>query len=41
MLSDPSVWEKVKSKAVSVKVEEGVTVSASPRLIVESDVEEK
>jgi hypothetical protein len=40
-LSDQSVWEKVKSKAVSVKVEEGVTVSASPRLIVESDVEEK
>lgn len=40
-LSDPSVWEKVKTKAVAVKVEEGVTVSASPRLIVESDVEEK
>jgi hypothetical protein len=40
-LSDPSIWEKVKNKAVSVKVEEGVTVSASPRLIVESDVEEK
>jgi len=41
VLSDPAVWERVKSKAVAVKVEEGVTVSASPRLIVESDVEEK
>ncbi|MFN0103066.1 MAG: carboxypeptidase-like regulatory domain-containing protein [Bryobacteraceae bacterium] len=39
--SDPAVWERLKSKAVAVKVEEGVTVSAAPRLIVESDVDEK
>ena len=40
-LSDPAIWEKLKSKAVAVKVEEGVTVPAAPRLIVESDVDEK
>ncbi|MSV32322.1 MAG: carboxypeptidase regulatory-like domain-containing protein [Bryobacterales bacterium] len=40
-LSDPATWEKLKGKAVAVKVEEGVTVPAAPRLIVESDVEEK
>ena len=39
--SDPATWEKLKGKAVAVKVEEGVTVPAAPRLIVESDVEEK
>jgi hypothetical protein len=41
MLSDPALWERVKSRAVSVKVEEGGTVPASPRLINESDLDEK
>jgi len=40
-LGDPAIWEKLKTKAVRVKVEEGVTVPAAPRLILESDVEEK
>lgn len=39
-VGDPAVWEKVKSKAVAVKVGEGETNRAAPRLIVETDVEE-
>jgi hypothetical protein len=40
-LGDAAVWERLKSKAVAVKVEEGGTVTASPRLISESDLDEK
>lgn len=40
-ISDPATWEKVKGKAVSVKVDEGGTVTGSPRLISESDLDEK
>ena len=40
-LSDPAAWERVKGKAASVKVEEGGTVTGSPRLISESDLDEK
>jgi hypothetical protein len=40
-LSEPAVWERVKGKAASVKVEEGGTVTGSPRLITESDLDEK
>jgi hypothetical protein len=40
-LNDPAVWERVKGKAASVKVEEGGTVTGSPRLITESDLDEK
>lgn len=40
-LSDPAVWARVKDKAASVRVEEGGTVSGSPRLISESDLDEK
>ncbi len=39
-LADQPVWEKVKTKAVSVKVEEGVTAQAAPRLITDTDVDE-
>ena len=40
-LTDPAVWARVKDKAASVRVEEGGTVSGSPRLISESDLDEK
>jgi len=39
--SDPVAWEKAKPKTVSVEVTEGGTVQASPRLIVETDLDEK
>ncbi|MBI2685200.1 MAG: carboxypeptidase regulatory-like domain-containing protein [Acidobacteria bacterium] len=40
-LSDPASWEKLKSKAVAVKVEESGTVRGKPRLMLESDLDEK
>ena len=40
-LSEPAAWERVKGKAVSVKVEEGGTVTGAPRLITERDLDEK
>jgi len=40
-LGDESIWERVKGKAAAAKVEEGGTVSAAVRLILESDLDEK
>lgn len=40
-LNDPAVWEKVKGSGATAKVEEGGTVSVSPRLITENELEEK
>ncbi|MBL8241045.1 MAG: carboxypeptidase regulatory-like domain-containing protein [Bryobacterales bacterium] len=40
-LAEDAIWERVKAKATAVKVEEGGTVSAAVRPIVESDLDEK
>ena len=39
-LSDPAVWERLKDRAGTVKVEEGVTATAKVRLIRETDVDQ-
>jgi translation initiation factor IF-1 len=41
LLGEGEVWESLRGKAVRVKVEEGRTVTATVRLITESDFDEK
>ena len=41
LLGDAALWEQVKGKAAAVRVEEGGTVSATVRLMTESDFDEK